>query len=96
MKKYIIKNCPNLLFKKGISACGFTWELTPPNEHFDIYTNCQDISDCILKQIVKLCIGRQNICTECPSETCFDCENVTGGELATEIIDLLEIEEVNE
>ena len=84
MKKYIIKNCP--VFNAKHEICNKKSKV--------IY--CKNITDCLLKQIVKLCIGRQNICTECPSETCFDCENVTGGELATEIIDLLEIEEVNE
>lgn len=80
MIKYTIKNCP--------AYSDFCKEIKS--------YECQNIENCPLKQIVKLCIDRQNICTECTSETCFDCENVTGGKLATEIIDLLEIEEVNE
>ena len=63
MTKYTVKNCPNLLFEKGIPACALTWNITPLNEHFDKYTYCQDVSDCLLKQIVAKCREyRNNYC----------------------------------
>lgn len=83
MKKYVIKNYPNLLFKKGVPACGLTWKLTSPNEYFDNYIYCKDVTDCLLKQIVDEC---KRVDCDCFDQWCF----------ANLILEKLEIEEVNE
>ena len=86
--KYIIKNCPCNVTTENMCD----WENT--NE-----TYCDNCTDCLLKQIVKLCKKRINYCRSCYRPymftTCGDCPTNSNG-LDKQILDLLEIEEIEE
>lgn len=70
--KYLIRNCPALYQINGMT-----------NECLGTDYQCQDCTDCILKQIVELCNEY--------SGTWEDCDYSNG--LSDEILELLEIEE---
>ena len=73
--KYIIKNCPAYVKNGYRHSCGC-------RETTEYY--CIDNSDCLLKQIVKIC--REEMRFSRKSDLA----------LATDIMSFLEIEEVNE
>jgi len=82
MKKYIVKNCP-AIYDYGKGKCCNDLK-------FDEHTLCQNCTDCLIKQIVELCgkyhkieIGKNN-------------PMVAINYLSSDILNLLEIEEVNE
>lgn len=60
---------------------------------------CQDCTDCKLKQIVELCKAASEFCRECSKEAiyqvdCIECTKGGKAELGTEILELLDIQEV--
>ena len=82
MSKYIINNCPAF----GADCyCG---------EGFDRCTTC---TDCVMKQIVELCKDAQSECS-CKNPIkdidCFECTSGGRAELGTDILKLLDIQEV--
>lgn len=83
--KYIIKNCPALLKGAEKWARGFKDDEYLCNDRTKW---CEDCSDCVIKQIVKLCND------ELEQET--DPLNSSGKSLAQKILNLLEMEEVDE
>ena len=87
--KYIIRNCPAIL--KMTKVCD-DYRTTRDNPEL-----CKNIKDCLLKQIVDECFKAQRECN-CydiiPEVDCVDCTDGGKNELATEILDLLDIQEV--
>jgi hypothetical protein len=81
-KKYIIKNCPGIFTYEDENMC---CDSEIPY--------CKDRTVCLLKQIVEKCKPHLEICKECDSDDCFECEHLTGGQLGNKIISLLEIQE---
>lgn len=86
--KYVIKNCP---------AC---YSILGKEEYIcDLYNDrkCQDCTDCVLKRIVELCKDAKSECS-CknpnPDIDCFECTSGGRADMAKEILQLLEIEEV--
>lgn len=79
-KKYIIKNCParnNGYFKDCVGT---------------YHNECQDCTDCLLKQIVEKCYEKVSLCKECSKDAIFDidCINCTDGgkrQIAEEILE---------
>lgn len=89
MSKYIIKNCPayGKRFYFDNSALG-TY----------VQCICKD-NDCVLKQIYKSCKTASEFCKECSKEAiyqvdCIECTKGGEAELGTEILKLLDIQEV--
>ena len=81
MSKYIIKNC--LSYVNGVC------------DNQDMF--CQDCTDCVMKQIVELCKDAQSECScKNPNKDidCFECTSGGRAELGTEILELLDIQEV--
>ena len=66
MSKYIIKNCPATKGTNGFCA----------DERTEVF--CEDVTDCLLKQIV---------------EKCYDYKLYSSQDLAEEILSMLEIQE---
>lgn len=86
MSKYIIKNC-ECKVKGKTTLCVR-----------DIpYKKCENITDCVMKQIVELCKNAQSECS-CKNAIkdvdCFECTSGGRAELGTEILQLLQIEDV--
>ena len=82
--KYIIKNCPAL---QQTYYC---------NTH---HSKCQDCTNCVMKQIVELCKRDKNFCVNCRSKAddnidCIECIEGGRAQLAQDILQLLQIEEV--
>ena len=93
MKKYVIKNCPAFSLEptKAGNVCK-KWCRSKP---------CQHYTDCLLKQIVERCKEKLEFLSygipEQHLETMTtNAERYAKAELAQEILNLLEIEEVNE
>ena len=84
MTKYIIKNCP------AHDPSIVEWNCLGSDA-----CECKD-GHCVLKQIVEKCKFRSKICKDCGSDVCFECEHLTGGKLANEILSMLELEECGE
>jgi hypothetical protein len=85
MSKYIIKNCP-CYYNKPEADC---WA--------DQLNWCQNYTDCVLKQIVELCKGAVEICSNCDDSLEGACINCTLGSKAVQgdkILKLLDIQEV--
>ena len=83
--KYIIKNCPNYLpefFFLGACKCEKGSSIN--GKYID---NCKDVTDCILKQIAEKCKENKYV-----GYGAIEFENP----LYSEIMQMLEIEEVNE
>lgn len=85
MSKYVIKNCPAY-------DCSITeWDCLGSDA-----TECKD-GNCILKQIVELCKDAQCECS-CSEPNkdvdCFECTSGGRAELGTDILKLLDIQEV--
>lgn len=87
MSKYIIKNCPALYQIKGMT-----------NECLDGNYQCQDCTDCLLKQIVEKCKNYKEDCKikgNCLDERlCSTCFLGGANELGEWILDDLDIQEV--
>lgn len=81
--KYIIKNCDCILSSGRCNVKSLIF--------------CQDCTDCIMKQIVELCKDAQSECS-CQNPIkdidCFECTSGGRAELGTEILKLLDIQEV--
>lgn len=81
MSKYIIKNCPNYFKTHSDSYC-------------DLDTGCcQDCTDCVMKQIVELCKSKDYFVKRFPNAEFSS--GVQNSELAFDILQLLDIEEIN-
>ena len=81
MSKYTVKNCPAISFAGGCKNGEVkAWD-------------CQDCTDCVMKQIVDLCNG-----IKCPCEykgaDCWECTENGARRLADKILKLLDIQEV--
>lgn len=90
MNKYIIKNCPCYAeYENKLNLCC--------NGEGD--GECQNCTDCLLKQIVEKCKEKTKHCPECikinSSKDCNTCVFDTNG-LAENILQLLDISEVEE
>ena len=58
MSKYVIKNCPNCLtYNRPKAICGLTYKTGGFKGETTSYKHCQDCTDCVMKQIVKLCVN---------------------------------------
>lgn len=84
-KKYIVKNCPNY------NEYDEEWNCLNTDVNDLLCVNC---TDCLIKQVVEKCKFRSKICKDCGSDVCFECEHLTGGILANELLQLFAIEEV--
>lgn len=87
--KYIIKNC-NVIFKNG----DFYFCQSSENLAKNVY--CQDCTDCVLKQIVKLCKKAIKDCDKCkgdPETDCYDCTQGGKAIQSDKIFELFCIEE---
>ena len=83
--RYIILNCP--VCYDDIKMCGKTLKLDPYTKE-STWINCQDCTDCLLKQIVEMC--------KQPNEPYYnsECEYGIGRiDMGKDILELLEIQE---
>lgn len=85
-KKYVIRNCPYYSEDETLDG-------------YENMTDCQNITDCLLKQIVELCKRDKNFCINCKSKAdsnidCVECIEGGRAQLAQDILQLLQIEEV--
>lgn len=86
MNKYIIKNC----------ECKVKGETTLCVRDVP-YKKCENITDCKLKQIVKLCKKAIKDCDKCkgdPETDCYDCTQGGKARQSDKILELLDIQEV--
>ena len=88
MSKYIISNCP--CYDKDYS-CQSKYNTTGKY--------CEYCTDCVMKQIVELCKRDKNFCVNCRSKAddnidCIECIEGGRAQLAQDILQLLQIEEV--
>ena len=79
MSKYVIKNCPAYS-----DYC----------EEIKSY-ECQDCTNCVMKQIVELAKGHTELCRNCEQQIkeC-DCNDICNAYRLNKILQLLQIEEV--
>lgn len=94
MTKYIVKNCPAFISKL------FNWQQEEDNECLctispeDVNSEmkkCEDLSDCPIKQVVKI------YAQECPIKEIMnadDNEMFEAGRLAKRVLQTLQVEEV--
>lgn len=92
--KYIIKNCP--AFNDIPNMYGEVYGYCD-NEH-DIDLNkcmCENITDCVMKQIVELAKGHTELCKNCDQQIkeC-DCSDICNAYRLDKILKLLDIQEV--
>lgn len=91
-KKYVIRNCP-CFFEENEEVYDYTCTWNGTEE-----LACQDCTDCVLKQIVEKCKNAQSECS-CEDANkdvgCFECTSGGRAGLGTEILKLLDIQEVN-
>lgn len=81
LNKYRVKNCPAISFAGGCQ-----------NGEIKVW-DCQDCTDCVMKQIVQEC--RKSIkCFESNEIACPVCNDAASAELAQDILQRLQIEEV--
>lgn len=80
--KYVIKNCPCFEDEGTFYNC--------VNERIE--GDCQDCTDCILKQIVELAKGNIGTCANCEAEP--PCDNICDTYRLNKILQLLDIQEV--
>ena len=79
--KYIVRNCPNYFRGKRGNYCDL-----------DI-GSCQDCTDCVIKQIVELCKNKDYFVKRFPNAQFSS--GVQNSELAFDILQLFDIEEIN-
>lgn len=82
MTKYIIKKCPSRVDTRNLK------DICRSNN-----ACCELVEDCLLKQIVEKCKSHSEICKECDSDDCFECEHLMAGKLVNKILSMLEIQE---
>ena len=85
--RYIIRNCPCYDANGDGYDCGYEYSK-------ELY--CQDCTDCVMKQIVKLCKKAIKDCDKCKGDPEIDCYDCTQGGKAIQgdkILELLDIEE---
>lgn len=90
MKKYIIRNCPAMYGIDDGFLCSY-------REDDEDEKYCYDCTDCVMKQIVKLCKKAIKDCDKCKGDPEIDCYDCTQGGKAIQsdkILELLDIEEV--
>ena len=84
--KYIVKNCPTFNENKMFYYSCKNLNVEP--------IDCQDCTDCIIKQVIEKCKQIEN---ECPCEfqgfDCWECHISGQKSLAQQILQLFEIEE---
>lgn len=78
--KYIIKNCTACEFSDWEECTGYLAEGYICNDIHTKIVECQDCTDCIMKQIVEKCME--------------DWEDMATGRFQRELLDLLDIQEV--
>lgn len=90
---YIVTNCP--CFVLGIAMKGNDKKVqTCNNYRISELTHCSDITDCVIKQVIQEC--RKSIkCFESNDIACPVCSDAASAELAQEILQLFDIEEIN-
>ena len=105
MTKYIVKNCPcfwSKLFnwqQKGDNECLCT--ISPEDVNSEM-KKCEDLSDCPIKQVVKMCkkeIDNSHCCKDRQTLqkqeiSCGDCIHLGRRGLSKQILQTLQVEEV--
>lgn len=98
MSKYVIKNCPVCEFSDWEECTGYLAEGYICNDIHTEIVECKDRTDCVMKQIYETCIEYHKNCKiegNCIDDrTCTSCFFGGGNELADDILQLLQIEEV--
>ena len=88
---YIVKNCPCYTLKGGYYDCWANQD-----------TWCENITDCVIKQVIEKCTERSGKCERCKASEDYqptDCLDYCGNDdviFATKILQLFDIEEINE
>lgn len=78
--KYVVLNCPTLM---GNRLC-----------YGKVTRQCADCNDCVMKQVIQEC--RKSIkCFESNEIACPVCSDAASAELAQDILQLFDIEEIN-
>ena len=91
--KYIIRNCPasNKDFRLNCRGKAYI------DKYKCVYglLECQDCTDCVLKQIVELAKGHTELCKNCEQQIkeC-DCSDICNAYRLDKILKLLDIQEV--
>lgn len=79
--RYVVLNCPTLM---GNRLC-----------YSKVIRQCADCTDCVMKQVIQEC--RKSIkCFESNEIACPVCSDAAGAELAQDILQLFDIEEIRE
>lgn len=91
--KYIIRNCPVCEFSDWEECTGYLAEGYICNDIHTEIIECQDRTDCVMKQIMEKCQKEQKYHKEWQKETGFNYAT-TGLRLANDILQLLDIEEI--
>ena len=87
---YIVKNCPCYTLKGGYYDCWANQD-----------TWCQNITDCVIKQVIEKCTERSGKCERCKASEDYqptDCLDYCSNDdviFATKILQLFDIEEIN-
>lgn len=78
--RYVVLNCPTLM---GNRLC-----------YSKVIRQCADCTDCVMKQVIQEC--RKSIkCFESNEIACPVCSDAASAELAQDILQLFDIEEIN-
>ena len=93
--KYIIKNCPVCEFSDWEECTGYLAEGYICNDIHTEIVECQDRTDCVMKQIVELAKGHTELCKNCEQQIkeC-DCSDICNAYRLDKILKLLDIQEV--
>jgi hypothetical protein len=93
--KYIVKNCPcyiDMPLYHHDKVCRLGDRVRP--NHKELYVYCADCTDCVIKQIVESCKNKDYFVKRFPNAQFSS--GVQNSELAFDILQLLDIEEVRE
>lgn len=95
--KYIIKNCPVCEFSDWEECTGYLAEGYICNDIHTEIVECQDRTDCVMKQIVELAKGHTELCKNCDQQIkeC-DCSDICNAYRLDKILKLLDIQEDNQ
>ena len=91
-KKYIVRNCPSCRYTPKRYIDGICWNAQKFNS--SARGLCQDCTDCVIKQIVELCKSKDYFVKRFPKAQFSS--GVQNSELAFDILQLFDIEEVGE